>query len=97
MAAASLDFKSRGLVKEFAIQVCFGGVITLGACIIGQRSWASGAQLLALIFSGNGFINFVRAALSKEKINASSLNRWDEALAFTGCSHLLHAVMGYQS
>jgi hypothetical protein len=97
MAVASLDFKSRSLVKEFAIQVCFGGVITLGACIIGQRSWASGAQLLALIFSASGFISFVWAALSKENINASSLNRWDEALAFTGCSHLLHAVMGYQS
>ena len=97
MAAAYLDFKSRGLVKEFAIQICFSSVITLGACIIGQRSWASGAQLLALIFSVSGFINFVWAALSKEKISATSLNRWDEALAFTGCSHFLHAVMGYQS
>lgn len=97
MTAAFLDRKSLGLIKEFAIQICFGCGITLGSCIIGSRSWASGVQLLALIISSSGFINFVWAALSREKMNTSSFNRWDEALAFTGCSHLLHAVMGYQS
>jgi hypothetical protein len=97
MAVAWLDNNSRRSIQEFTIRFSIGCAVVLGPCIIGLRPWAGASQLLALIFSLVGFIDFCRAAISREKINGSSLNRWDEAIAFTGCSHLLHAIIRYQS
>jgi hypothetical protein len=97
MAVVLLDRKSRRSVREFTIQFGIGCAVVLGPCIMGMRPWVGAAQLLALIFSLNGFIDFCRAMLNKEKMNESSLNLWDEAIAFTGCSYLLHAMIRYQS
>jgi hypothetical protein len=93
VAVTSLDSQSRRSIYEFTIQLFFGCTVVLAPCIIGLRPWAGAAQLLALIFSLNSVANFWRAILKAEKMGGPSLNRWDEAIAFTGCSYLIHAII----
>jgi hypothetical protein len=97
MAIATLDGQSRRSVQEFTIQFCIGCAAVLGPCLIGLRPWTGAGPLLALIFSLNSFMNFGRALLKREQMNGPSLNRWDEAIAFSGCSYLLRAIVQYQS
>jgi hypothetical protein len=97
MVTALLDDRSRRSVQEFTLQFCIGCSVVLGPCLMGLRPWAGAAPLLAMIFSLNSFINFCRAMLRREKIIGASLNLWDEAIAFSGCSYLLRAIVQYQS
>jgi hypothetical protein len=97
MAIATLDGQSRRSVQEFTIQFCIGCAVVLGPCLMGLRPWTGVGPMLALIFSLNSFVNFCRALLRKEPMNALSLNLWDEAIAFSGCSYLLRAIVQYQS
>ena len=97
MAISLLDGQSRRSVQEFTIQFCIGCAVVLGPCVMGLRPWAGSGHLLAFIFSLNSFMNFCRAMLKGEKMVGPSLNLWDEAIAFTGCSYLLRATVQYQS
>jgi hypothetical protein len=97
MANAVLDSRSRRAAAEFATQFSIGCSVVLGPCMLGLRPWAGAGQLLALIFSLVSFTDFCRAIFSREKMNGCSLNLWDEAIAFSGCSYLLHALIRYQT
>ncbi len=59
---ASLDDRSRRVIRGFALQLCVSSFLVLGPCIFGMRPWDGAAQLLALIFSLNGLITFFIAA-----------------------------------
>jgi hypothetical protein len=97
MAIAMLDGQSRRSVREFTIQFCVGCAVVLGPSLMGLRPWTGVGPLLALIFALNSFMNFCRAVLRREQMNGPSLNLWDEAIAFSGCSYLLRAIVQYQS
>jgi hypothetical protein len=97
MAIVTLDGQSRRSVQEFTIQFGIGCAVVLAPCLAGLRPWTGVGPLLALIFSLNSFMNFCRAVLRREKMNGPSLNLWDEAIAFSGCSYLLRAIVQYQS
>jgi hypothetical protein len=90
---ASLDDRSRRVIRGFALQLCFGFFLVLSLCILGMRPWDGAAQLLALIFSLNGLVTFFMAASKRDRFLGPSLNLWDAAIAFNGCAALLHAVM----
>jgi hypothetical protein len=90
---ASLDDRSRRVIRGFALQLCVSSFLVLGPCIFGMRPWDGAAQLLALIFSLNGLIKFFIAASKRDRLFGPSLNLWDAAIAFNGCAALLHAVM----
>jgi hypothetical protein len=63
----------------------------------GLRPWQGTISLLAILFSFNSVFNACRATLRKEKLAGPYLNRWDEAMAFSGCAFLLRAIAQMQS
>src|ERR1700722_5503357 len=85
---ASLDGRSRRVIRGFALQLCIAFFLVLSPCILGMRSWDGAAQLLALIFSLNGLITFFTAASKRDRFLGPSLNLWDAAIAFDGCAAL---------
>jgi hypothetical protein len=90
---ASLDDRSRRVMRGFALQLCIGFFVVLGPCILGMRPWDGAAQLLALIFSLNGLVTLFMAASRRDRLLGPSLNLWDAAIAFNGCAALFRAVM----
>jgi hypothetical protein len=90
---ASLDDRSRRVMRGFALQLCIGFFVVLGPCILGMRPWDGAAQLLALIFSLNGLVAVLMAASRRDRLLGPSLNLWDVAIAFNGCAALFRAVM----
>jgi hypothetical protein len=90
---ASLDDRSRRVMRGFALQLCIGSFVVIGPCILGMRPWDGAAQLLALIFSLNGLVALFMAASRRDRLFGPSLNLWDAAIAFNGCAALLRAVM----
>jgi len=69
---ASLDDRSRRVMRAFALQLCIGFFVVLGPCILGMRPWDGAAQLLALIFSLNGLVTFSR-------LRPGEKDSWDRA------------------
>jgi hypothetical protein len=94
-AVSSLDPRSRRVISEFALQFCVGLVLVALPCILGSRPWSGAAKLLALMFSLNGLVHFIRAICRGDRLGGPSLNLWDSAIAFNGCAWLLHAIMDY--
>jgi hypothetical protein len=90
---ASLDDRSRRVMRGFALQLCIGFFVVLGPCILGMRPWDGAAQLLALIFSLNGLVTLFMAVSRRDRLLGPSLNLWDAAIAFNGCAALFRAVM----
>jgi hypothetical protein len=88
----SLDLQSRRALREFAVHLGIGCAVVLGYRAAGF-AWTEAGQVLALIFSLNSFVDFCRAALLGERIGGPSLNLWDKAIAFFGCSHLIAAIV----
>ena len=97
MATTSLDSQSRRSVQEFLVQFCIGCAVVLGPCALGLRPLVGAGQLLVVMFSTLGFADFFLAMIRRQKMNGVSLNLFDEAIAFMGCSYLLHAIIRYQS
>jgi hypothetical protein len=90
---ASLDNRSRRMIRGFALQLCIGFFFVLGPCILGMRPWDGAARLLAFIFSLNGLITFFMAAWKRDRLLGPTFNLWDVAIAFSGCAALFRAVM----
>ena len=94
---ASLDRQSRHAVSEFAVHFSIGCSVVIAPCMMGLRPWQGTISLLAILFSFNSVFNACRATLRKEKLAGPYLNRWDEAMAFSGCAFLLRAIAQMQS
>jgi hypothetical protein len=96
LTLASLDNQSRLAVKEFALHFSIGCIIVCVPRLLGMRPWQNAASYLAILFTFNSLFNLCRAALRRQKLGGPSLNLWDEAIAFSGCSFLLQAITSYQ-
>ncbi len=82
-------------MTEFAVQFSVGTGIILIGCVLGLRPWASLPTPLAFVFSLSGFINILRAVAKGVRPGGPTLNHWDSALAFNGCTFLIHGLAGH--
>jgi hypothetical protein len=92
MVSMSFDLQSRRALRDFAIHLGIGCVAVLAYRAAGF-AWTEAGHVLALIFSLNSFVDFCRATLLGQRICSPSLNLWDKAIAFSGCSHLVAAIV----
>ena len=97
MLIASFDGQSRQSIRDFSLQFGIACALVAGPCLVGLRQWAGSAQLLALLFTFYSFCDIVRAMRRRDPFAAPSLNFWDEAIAFSGCSYLVRGLVDLHS
>ena len=97
MVIASLDSQSRRSIREFSLQLGIGCATVIGLSVAGVRPWSESVQLLAFLCSLYSLWTIARAIRKKDQLGAPSLNLWDEAVAFSGCSFLLRGLLELHS
>jgi hypothetical protein len=97
MSIGTFDSQSRQSIRDFSLQFGMACALVVGPCLFGLRQWAGGAQLLALLFTFYSVCDMVRAMRRRDRFAAPSLNFWDEAIAFSGCSYLLRGLVELHS
>ena len=95
--AGSLDPVSKHRAAWFAIRLLMLAGLAFGPCFTLARSFQDAAGFLSLACSIGGFVSMVFAKLHREPFGQSSLNGWDESLAFVAAARLAHFAMQFQS
>ena len=97
MSIVWLDSQSRQSIRDFSLQLGIACALVAVPCLVGLRPWAESAQLLALVFTFYSICDIVRAMRKRDRFTAPSLNFWDEAMAFSGCSYLVRGLVDLHS
>lgn len=85
-ASPKLDRISRATLLRVAFMALMIGLW------LGYRGQSPTDGSLVSIMTASAFITAITAAMLREPFCGSSLNRWDEALAYVGLSSLAHLV-----
>ena len=92
-----LDVKSRLSLREFLIQGGLGLAIMAVLFAAGTQTLPELGHSAVRVFTFYSIIDCLRASHRGDPIWAGSLNRWDQAAAYSFCAILIDAVMRWSS
>ena len=92
-----LDDQSRHAVIEFSVQTSIGFASMFALFVAGAQSWTELGTAAVRVLTFYSAIDCERAAFRKQSPRASSLNLWDQAIAYSGCAFLLRAIVHWQA
>ncbi len=88
-----LDIQSRNSVREFLIQLGLGLAIMLALFAASSQTLAELGQASVRVLTFYGVIDCLRASHRRDPVWGGSLNRWDQAAAYSFCAILIDAIM----
>ena len=89
------DGASRRAIRSLLVRASIYMAFSAGPWLLGlQTSREAGTRLVAIFALGGAFA-MVLAVLRGEKAGKGPLNRWDDAMAFTGAALLTHLVCAH--
>ena len=83
-----LDIQSRHSLREFLIQLGIGLAVMLVLFAVSGQTWQDLAHSVVRVFTFYGAIDCLRASHRRDPIWGPSLNRWDQAAAYSFCAVL---------
>ncbi len=89
--AHSLDLQSKIALAGFSLRLGLLSFLLSSWCVLGARPLQAAIGIFAIAASLASLVAGVRGLLSLDRLASSSLNNWDEALAFVALSKLAHA------
>ncbi len=80
-----LDIQSRFVVREFLVQAGIGLGLMMILYIVKAQTVSELGHAAVRVFTFYSIIDCVRALMRREPVWGSSLNRWDQAAAYSLC------------
>ena len=87
-----LDAESRHSLREFLIQFGIGLAIMVVLCAATSQTLTELAHAVVRVFTFYSVIDCLRASHRGDRLCGPSLNRWDQAAAYSFFAVLLDAV-----
>ena len=91
------DVQSRIIVREFLIQTAIGLALMLALFVFRAQTLPELGHAAVRVFTFYSIIDCMRASFSREPVWGVSLNRWDQAAAYTFCATLLDLLLDWPS
>ena len=91
------DTQSYVIVREFLIQTGIGLALMLALFVITAQTLSEVSQAAVRVFTFYSIIDCVRALLSREQLWGASLNRWDQAAAYTFFATVIKLTLEWPS
>ena len=89
------DVQSRYIVREFLIQTTIGLALMLALFVLRTQTLAELGQASVRVLTFYSIIDCVRASMRREPLWGTSLNRWDQAAAYTFCATLINMLLDW--
>ena len=95
LSALLPDVQSRSIVREFLIQTTIGLAIMLALFVVRAQTLAELGHAAVRVFTFYSIIDCMRASFRREPVWGTSLNRWDQAAAYTFCATFLNLLLDW--
>ncbi len=90
-----LDAQSRRIVREFLIQTAIGLAIMLALFVVRAQTLPELCQAAARVFTFYSALDCMRAWFGRVPVKGPSLNRWDQAAAYSFCAVLFDLLTNW--
>jgi hypothetical protein len=89
------DAQSRFVIREFLIQAGTGVVFMLVLYLVRVQTIPELGHAAVRVFSFYSIIDCARASFRREPVWGASLNRWDQAAAYSLCATLCSLLLDW--
>ena len=89
------DVQSRRIIREFVLQTSLGALLMLAFSTLRAQTLPELGHAARQVFMFYSVIDYMRAVFNREPLGGPSLNRWDQAAAYTLCALFLDLMLNW--